>query len=87
MAKQMADDYLKALQAFVQDEFMSAHPGVELDGDTRLIDEGIIDSMKIFVLIEAVSEKLGVKLEADDVLLENFATLQTLAELVEKRAS
>lgn len=56
-------------------------------GDTDLlIDQGIIDSMGIIVLLEFLEEKFDVTIEGDELLPENFATLTAISTLVDNKS-
>lgn len=60
--------------------------GCESIGDTDLlIEDGIIDSMGIMVLLGYLEEKFAVHVEGDELLPENFATLAAISTLVEKK--
>ncbi|APG26935.1 hypothetical protein A7E78_03245 [Syntrophotalea acetylenivorans] len=50
-----------------------------------LIDQGIIDSMGIIVLLEFLEKKFAVTIEGDELLPENFATLAAISSLVDKK--
>ncbi len=50
-----------------------------------LIDQGIIDSMGIIVLLEFLEKKFAVTIEGDELLPENFATLEAISSLVDKK--
>lgn len=60
--------------------------GVSFIADTDLlIEDGIIDSMGIMVLLDFLEEKFAVRIEGDELLPENFATLAAISSLVEKK--
>lgn len=50
-----------------------------------LIDQGIIDSMGIIVLLGFLEEKFAVTIEGDELLPENFATLAAISTLVDQK--
>lgn len=61
--------------------------GCQSIGDQdQLIEDGIIDSMGIMVLLGFLEEKFAVTIEGDELLPENFATLNAISSLVEKKA-
>ena len=78
-------DTQEALKQYIQEQFMYDKPGVTLDEDTHLVKDGIVDSLGIFMLISFMDEKLGVKIEPEDVVIENFETLKAIANLVSAR--
>jgi acyl carrier protein len=64
---------------FVLKEFK---PAIPIDRDSLLVEEGIIDSLAVFALIGFIDEQFGVKVDPQDVTLENFTTVVAISELV-----
>lgn len=69
------------LKAHIAHEFM-AGAAANLGDNTRLIDEEIIDSLGIFLLVNFIQEKFGVDIEPEEVTIENFETVAAITELV-----
>lgn len=61
-------------------------PSAELTADTALLG-GIseFDSLAVVELITALEQRFGIRIEDDDVTAEAFATIGTLAGLVEEK--
>jgi acyl carrier protein len=57
----------------------------DLDLRTELIEEEVLDSLGIFSLIEFLEERFGVSIEAEDVTIDNFRTVEKIETLVERR--
>ncbi|MEH1934236.1 MAG: acyl carrier protein [Nostoc sp.] len=57
-------------------------PEVILDNESLLIEEEIIDSLGIFVLISFIEEQFHIKINPDEVLLDNFENIDTIKSLV-----
>jgi acyl carrier protein len=72
----------QTIKDYVRSEFMVGKQGVALRDDENLIDAGIVDSLAIFVLIAFMEKEFGLKLQAEDVVLENFTTLNAINNLV-----
>lgn len=70
------------LKSQIIKEFMYDKPEVILENDSLLIDEEIIDSLGIFVLISFMEEEFNIKINPDEVLLDNFETIDTIKSLV-----
>jgi acyl carrier protein len=75
----------QALNEYIVRELMGGQPGARLDNDDPLIDDGIIDSLGIFTLIAFIEEHFGFKFEPEDVVLDNFRSVRTIARLVVTR--
>jgi len=56
-----------------------------LDDDTLLVEEEIIDSLGIFLLLGFIKERFGVDVDPEDVTMENFSTIRAITSLVEKK--
>ncbi len=72
-------DIRQVIKDYIVKEF---NPGIPLNNDSQLIHQGIIDSLAIFMLIGFIDEQFGVKIDPEDVSLENFETINTIRDLV-----
>lgn len=79
----MADIH-EMLRSQVVAEFLDGN-GAGLTDETRLVEEEIIDSLGIFLLLGFIKENLGVEIDPEDVTLENFASVNAIASLVERK--
>ena len=59
-------------------------PG-ELTPTYPLIDREAIDSMGIFQLVGFIEDEYGIEIGDDDLVVENFATVEAITSLVEKK--
>jgi acyl carrier protein len=75
----------QAIKEFIHDEFLRDKPQSELANDEPLIQAGIIDSLGIFLLIGFLEEQFRIKIEPQDVVLENFETVNAISSLVATR--
>ncbi len=82
----MSDERIENdLREYIQKEFMAGKSDVELTNDLSLVEAGVLDSLAIFTLIAYLEERFGVKVESEDVVIENFDTIDALRELVLQR--
>jgi acyl carrier protein len=51
-----------------------------------LLEQGIIDSFGIMSLLSFLEEKFAVHIEGDDLTPENFSTIGTISDLVDRKA-
>jgi acyl carrier protein len=70
-----------ALRAFLVSELLDGKD-VSLSADDDLVEEGLIDSLGIFELVSFMEDQLGVAIEPEDIVLENFSTLAAMRRLV-----
>lgn len=59
-------------------------PDVDVDRDS-LVDTGVLDSVAIEELLVFIERSLGAKIEDDEVLPEDFDTLDTITRLVARK--
>ena len=60
------------------------HPNLEITRETRLIDEGILDSLDIVKIVTAIDGEFDVLIPAEEIMPENFNSAKALMELVER---
>lgn len=75
------------LREFISRELAGGRPTAELPDDLPLIAQRIVDSLGIFQLVSFVEDEFGVEVRDDEVVLENFATIATLAAFIEAKRS
>lgn len=76
-------DVNAAIQDFLATELLS--PGTELDAETPLLTTELLDSMGVLTLVGFVEDEFGIIVNADEVSVENFASVRTVAQLVESK--
>ena len=59
----------------------------ELSDDDSLIQRSLIDSVGMLGLIGFLESEFGIKIRDEDVLPENFDSIQRISELVKSRSS
>lgn len=55
-----------------------------LDGQTDLIDSGILDSLFLMQLVAFLEDSFGLSLNPESVTPENFASMERIAVLVQE---
>lgn len=56
---------------------------VDFAGEKALVDEGLIDSFDIIVMIAAIDENFGVHIEVADIEPENFNSAEEILRLID----
>lgn len=62
-----------------------AVPGVDFEKENALIDDGIIESLDIVGIVSEMMEIFGIELNVDDLLPENFNSVDAMLALIESR--
>lgn len=59
--------------------------GLLVDKDDNLLEQGIVDSIGIMRLVAFVEETCNLKIPPQDLVIENFMTVQKLADYLESQ--
>ncbi len=59
----------------------------EISPDVQLFVSGIIDSFATIGLIAQLEKEFSIRLSNEDLTLENFSTINAIADLMERRRS
>lgn len=81
------DTVEQVIKDYIRQEFMLDKPEVILTNDLPLLQQGIIDSLGIFLLAGFMEERFGVKIAEEDVLPENFASVNAIQGLLVAKLS
>lgn len=60
-------------------------PGVDFDGETALIDDGILGSLDIVTIVSEIMETFDVEISVDDLVPENFNSVEAIMALIDAR--
>lgn len=60
------------------------NPYIDIQMDTNLFDEGIMDSLAIFALVMQIEDTYGVEVPDDAITKENFETIESIVVFVQK---
>jgi acyl carrier protein len=74
---------LQQLERIVRSEFAGSVGRRALDPDEDLLGQGVIDSLGIIKLIVALEEAFNITVGDEEVVPENFQTLNSMASYVE----
>ena len=62
----------------------NAHPGVDYENQTRLIDENIIDSFDLIMVVTDIKDAFDVDITVEDLQPENFNSVAAMLALIER---
>ena len=60
------------------------HPDIDFLTNHSLIDDGVLDSFDIIAIIADISDKFNVTITANEIIPENFNSVDALYALVER---
>lgn len=58
-------------------------PDVDFQNETKLIDDGILDSFDIISIVSEINEQFSVEINVEDLLPENFNSAKAMLELIQ----
>lgn len=59
--------------------------GPSVGTSTSLFDSGLIDSTGFIMLVSYLETRFGIAVEGDDLIPENFGTIDSMARLIEEK--
>jgi acyl carrier protein len=57
----------------------------ELDRSSDLLEEGVLDSLSLMVLVEFLSARYEIAFEPEEVIPQNFMSVEAIADLVDRK--
>lgn len=72
------------IQGFLASQPLPHADAAGITADSRLIDDGILDSVTLMHLIAFLEDSFGVLVAPEDIVPENFETIPLIAALVER---
>lgn len=62
----------------------SINSEIDYENENNLVDNGIFDSLEIMQIVVGIEEKFGVEIDPDNIVPENFNSVETMLELIKK---
>ena len=75
-------DIEQSLKKYIAHELMFEEDETRLSSDVHLLEQGIIDSMHLLQLIQFIEEQFSVTVSDEDLVPDNFRTVNRLKEFV-----
>jgi acyl carrier protein len=77
-------DISKAIRAYILEDLLVDEPPDSLDENTHLIEEELLDSLGIFTMVTFLEERFSIQIDPEEVVLDNFETIGTIEQLVQR---
>lgn len=58
-------------------------PDVDFENETAMIDDGVLDSFDIISIVSELNDAFDIEINVDDLVPENFNSIEGLIALVE----
>ena len=59
---------------------------VEISDDMHLQNNGVLDSMGTFEFIEYIQDSFGIEIEAEEIVEENFSSVDSILKFIDDKA-
>jgi acyl carrier protein len=73
------------VKEYIIKEFMYDANIVDLDDDFLLMENGIVDSLKVLRLIIFLEKQFNFMIKPEEMIIDHFETIDTIADLVQGR--
>ncbi len=73
------------IREFIIQELMHGDDGAGVEDDESLLERGILDSLGLLNLLAFLEQEYQVVIEDQDIVPENFETINAIAALVARR--
>jgi len=79
------DDVSEQIKHYILTDIASDLNITLLEDDEPLLESGIIDSLGVLKILAFLEESLGLDLSSDQVKMENFKSIRTIREMVDRQ--
>jgi len=59
-------------------------PGVDFEKETKLIEDGVLDSFDIITAVQELNDAFGISIDVEDLEPANFNSVDAMQELIVK---
>jgi acyl carrier protein len=81
MAQEVADVRAE-MRAYVEENFLYLHPGLELGDTDEFLTLGIVDSLGFVELVEEIQSRYGIEIEDVEITEENLGSIAAITAFV-----
>lgn len=60
------------------------NPDINYETETKLIDNGLFDSLEVMTIVTEIEERFHVEIDPDEVTAENFNSAEMMLKLINK---
>lgn len=68
----------------IREILIDIRPEFDFQSDDDFVESGMLDSFDVILLVAELEKEFSVKIKAEEIIAENFASLQTIMDLVER---
>lgn len=72
---------------YILENFLFTDHSDDLTDETSFLEEGIVDSTGVLELVMFVEETFGIRVEDEEIIPDNFDSVEKLSRYVERKQS
>lgn len=80
-------DIKQQIRSYVAENLLFSSNGYALDDSTSFLDEGIVDSTGVVELVLFVEEEFGIEVDTDEIVPDNFDSVNNLHAYIERKTN
>lgn len=77
-----ATELTQRITQYIMTDVAASPPATPPSPDFQLIEGGLLDSLGLFKVIAFVEEQFGVRIAPEEIVFENFSTINAIVNLV-----
>lgn len=79
-------DVKDKIKKYIAENFLFSSNGFNLDDDESFLEAGVVDSLGVVELVSFVEENYKISVPDDDIVPDNFDSVDNLAAYIARRA-
>lgn len=80
-------DVKEQIRQYVAENFLFSDNGFELDNDESFLEAGVVDSLGVLELVTFVEENFDVQVPDEEIVPDNFDSVNQLADYIGRKHS
>jgi len=80
-------DVKDQIKKYIAENFLFSNNGFTLDDDESFLEAGVVDSLGVVELVSFVEENFNVQVPDDDIVPDNFDSVDNLAAYIARRTN
>ena len=75
------------IKQYIAENFLFSSNGFDMDDDESFLEAGIVDSLGVVELVSFVEETYNIEVPDDDIVPDNFDSVDNLATYISRRTA
>jgi acyl carrier protein len=84
---QQTNDVRSDIRAYVEENFLYLHPGLELRDDDDFLTLGIVDSLSFVELVDEIESRYGIAIDDVEITEQNLGSIDAITTFVTRKQS